>query len=74
MPFYKLIFSACGNAFECRASIAARTEKSIACPECGSREVETDYAAGSAAVVTNTDPAPICCPHGGACCACGGKH
>ena len=74
MPFYKLICTACGKAFESRATIAQRTEKTISCPACGSRDVETDYTAGSAAVVASHTAAPAGCPHGGDCCACRGKH
>ena len=72
MPFYKLICSACGITFEQQATIAERTEKAIACPCCGSHEVYTDYAAGSAAVITA--PSSAGCPGGCSCCACGKEH
>lgn len=74
MPFYHLICTACGETFECRASIAARTENTIVCPSCGSRDVRTDYTAGCAAVVAGSEPESAPCPHGGGCCACQGKH
>ena len=71
MPFYKLICKDCGEAFEERASIESRTGKKIACPVCGSHELQTDYAAGSANVhVAQNQNA---CPHGAGCgCCCHG--
>lgn len=75
MPFYRLLCRQCGCAFEQQASISARTDKQITCPQCGSTELEPDYSAGSAHV--QVKKAGDTCPHRSQCgCggSCGGHH
>ena len=74
MPFYKLICSRCGEAFEKLATISQRTEKAIACPACGSTDVETDFTAGSPGVLKKAADGETCPHSGGCCCGCHGKH
>lgn len=70
MPFYKLICSRCGAAFEQQASVSERTEKRIHCPSCGSNELQPDYSSGSASVhiAKNEDS----CGHENCSFRCGG--
>jgi putative FmdB family regulatory protein len=43
MPFYDLHCADCGADANIRASVAEKTEKRIACPQCGSTHMETIY-------------------------------
>ncbi|NLO36449.1 MAG: zinc ribbon domain-containing protein [Clostridiaceae bacterium] len=43
MPYYDLRCASCQTAFSVKASIQARSEKSIRCPSCTSTELETVY-------------------------------
>ena len=43
MPYYDSRCAKCQTAFTVKASIQARTEKSIRCPSCASSELETVY-------------------------------
>lgn len=68
MPNYDLRCSECSAEFTARASIAERTENKVACPECGSNELEAVFK--SVYFTVKSDAAPACpnsksCPSGG---------
>ncbi len=63
MPFYDLHCTACGQDFNISASIADKAEKRIACPECGSRRMETIYKPVSVHVKSGE----AACPHSHVC-------
>ena len=43
MPFYDLKCKSCGGEHNIMASMKARAENEIACPDCGSLDMETLY-------------------------------
>lgn len=43
MPFYDLSCTDCNKEFNVSASISDRTEKRIACPECGSNNLKAVF-------------------------------
>lgn len=43
MPYYDLHCNKCGADSNISASIADKMEKRVACPECGSKDMETIY-------------------------------
>ncbi|MCL2030004.1 MAG: zinc ribbon domain-containing protein [Oscillospiraceae bacterium] len=74
MPFYDLRCAACDREFNLLASVTDKTERRIACPECGSRELETVFKAAPAYLKGGGGKGPECpkrhicgsgCPHGG---------
>ena len=58
MPFYDLHCASCGVDSNISASIADKVEKKIACPECGSHELETIYRTVN--IHVKRDEAPAC--------------
>lgn len=58
MPFYDLHCVNCGADSNISASMADKAEKRIACPECGSTEMETIYR--SVNIHVKRDAAPAC--------------
>ena len=69
MPFYDLHCTSCDTTHNISASMKDKSEKNIACPECGSRELETVFRAPPAFVKGRAEPA---CPHRSACGSSGG--
>ena len=72
MPFYDLRCVACDKEYNIKASMSEKTEKRIACPDCGSFELVTVYKAAPAYI--KSTKAPECpnrkacgesCPHAG---------
>ena len=43
LPYYDLRCAACQTAFSIKATVKDRTDKSISCPDCGARDLETIY-------------------------------
>ncbi|HIZ20566.1 MAG TPA: zinc ribbon domain-containing protein [Firmicutes bacterium] len=76
MPFYALICRRCGQAFERKATVSQRSGREIACPSCGSTDLDTDYSSGRSAAIGRAAPKaahaePAGCPHAGECgCGC----
>ena len=71
MPFYDLHCASCGADSNIRASIAEKMEKRIACPECGSNDMETIYRSvnihvknGEATTCPNSHVCGAGCRHG----------
>ena len=64
MPFYDLHCAGCNKDFNIRASVSDKTEKRIACPECGSNDMETIFAPVNFHVKRN---APAACPNSHVC-------
>jgi len=64
MPNYDLRCVDCNTEHNIRASIKEKSEKLVACPGCGSFELETVFKAAPA-VVRGTSAAP--CPQRSAC-------
>ena len=72
MPFYDLRCPACGKDFNIFASMAEKSEKRVACPECGSRDLETVFKSAPAYIKSaKSGECPnrrVCgggCPHAG---------
>jgi putative FmdB family regulatory protein len=66
MPFYDLYCPDCGKELKIFASMAEKAEKSIACPECGSQELETVFK-GSPAYIMRSNSSASECPHRHVC-------
>lgn len=64
MPFYDLRCIHCDKDFNIQASIADKVGKRIACPECGSKNMETVYRPVSVHVKNAAAPA---CPNSHIC-------
>jgi putative FmdB family regulatory protein len=43
MPYYDLICDTCGKSCTIKASVQARSERTLTCPDCGSIELSTVY-------------------------------
>lgn len=71
MPFYDLHCKECDHEFNAYATITERTEKQIACPECGGVEHNTILKDGAAIIVKNSGGD---CPSGGCCPGCKHAH
>ena len=65
MPFYDLHCTDCNTEHNISASMREKSEKLIACPSCGSFDLETIFRAPPA-VVRRTPDLPSC-PSAGAC-------
>jgi putative FmdB family regulatory protein len=63
MPFYDLSCALCGGEFNIRASMAEKSEKKIACPECGSLDLKTIYKGAPAAYIKSPKGAARECPN-----------
>jgi putative FmdB family regulatory protein len=72
MPFYDLRCEECDSEFNILASVTAKTEKTIPCPECGSSDLKTVYK-GAPAYIKSTKDAPEC-PNRSVCGAGGCRH
>ena len=70
MPFYDLYCAICDKEFNIMAKMADKTERLIPCPDCGSLEMETVYAAAPAYIRSSGDKMPAC-PNSSACGASG---
>lgn len=57
MPFYDLRCKKCENEFRASASMSERTEKKIACPDCGGNELDAVFKTANFSVKNN---APAC--------------
>ena len=64
MPFYDLRCVKCQSEHNISASMTEKSEKRIACPNCGSFELETVFRAPPAVL---KGAAPEFCPNSGAC-------
>ncbi|MCL2496525.1 MAG: zinc ribbon domain-containing protein [Clostridiales bacterium] len=58
MPFYDLCCSKCNKEFNILATVAARMEKQIACPKCGSYDLSPVFKAAHFQI--KKDEAPAC--------------
>jgi putative FmdB family regulatory protein len=71
MPFYDLHCTECEKEFNVLASVREKTEKLIACPECGSLNLKTVYKGAPAYIKSTKDAAVPECPNrricGGGC-------
>ena len=72
MPFYDLKCPSCDKEYNISASIADKIEKRVACPDCGSFELETVYKSGPAYIKNrknndcpNSHSCGTACRHGG---------
>jgi len=65
MPFYDLRCTACDSEHNISASMKEKSEKLIACPDCGSFELETVFRTPPAFV--KGTPEAAACPHRSAC-------
>jgi len=73
MPFYDLYCAECDKEFNILASVTAKIEKHVPCPECGSFDLKTVYKSGPAYIKGRGDVMPECpnrstcasCPHAG---------
>ena len=64
MPFYDLHCPNCGKEYNIRASIADKTNKRIACPDCGSFDLKTVYKDGPSYIKNTKTPE---CPNRHVC-------
>jgi len=64
MPFYDLHCPGCDKDFNVRATVTDKTEKRIACPECGSNQLETIFSPVNFHVKKGAPPA---CPNSHVC-------
>jgi len=60
MPFYDLRCSNCNSESNIRATISEKTEHLIACPQCGSTDMETIYISAPAYIKGSADSVPAC--------------
>jgi putative FmdB family regulatory protein len=60
MPFYDLRCPKCKKEYNIRATIAEKTEKRIACPDCDSFELETVYKSAPAYIKNIKDVITAC--------------
>ena len=60
MPFYDLKCSDCNTTSNIKATIAEKTDRSIPCPECGSKNMETVYLSAPAYIKNTGDRLPAC--------------
>jgi len=72
MPFYDLYCDKCDKEFNILASISAKSEKKIPCPECSSTDLKTVYK-DAPAYIKNTKDMPEC-PNRSVCGASGCAH
>jgi len=70
MPFYDLHCTACDTEHNISASMREKSEKLIACPDCGSFELETIFRAPPAVVRRTPDFPNTPCPSGNSCGGC----
>ena len=70
MPFYDLRCANCSKEFNIMASVAARMEQRIACPQCGAYDLSPVFKAAHFQIKKDDAPA---CPHSHMCGA-GCKH
>ena len=74
MPFYDLYCAECEKEFNILASITAKVEKHVPCPECGSFDLKTVYKDAPAYIRSRGGDMPGCpsranrnacstCPH-----------
>jgi len=66
MPFYDLRCIECETESNIKATMAEKSEKQIACPECGSFDMETVYNSAPAYIKSRGSEAPSC-PSASAC-------
>lgn len=64
MPFYDLRCATCGEEFNIRASVAERENQQIACPACGTHDLQPVFKTAHFAVKTEAAPA---CPNSHIC-------
>ena len=64
MPFYDLRCSDCKGEYNISASMKEKSEKLIACPDCGSFEMETVFKAAPAVVKGRPE---LVCPNSSSC-------
>ena len=67
MPFYDLHCAECDKEFNILASVSAKLDKLIECPECGSRELKTVYKGAPTYIKSSKMPE---CPNISACRGC----
>ena len=60
MPFYDLRCLSCSKESNIRATISEKTDCRIACPQCGSTDMETLYKSAPAYIKSSGDSAPTC--------------
>lgn len=73
MPFYDLKCTSCYGEHNISASMKEKSEKLIACPDCGSFELETVFRAPPAFVRGVSAPA-VGCPNRSSACGSGCPH
>ena len=64
MPFYDLRCTECQTEHRISATMSEKANKHIACPDCGSHEMETVFKNAPAYVKGRKE---FACPHSGAC-------
>ena len=64
MPYYDLLCTACDTEHNISASMKEKSEKTIACPDCGSTELETIFKVPPAVV---KGASPDFCPNSTSC-------
>lgn len=64
MPYYDLHCPICDKEYNISASMADKSEKRIACPDCGSHNLETVYKSAPAYVKSKGDGG---CPNSHVC-------
>jgi len=75
MPFYDLYCGECDKEFNILASVAAKTEKKIPCPECGSVDLKTVYNGAPAYIKSSKSSGAMPeCPNRSVCGSAGCHH
>ena len=73
MPFYDLLCNNCGEENNIMALMADKEARLIPCPECGSRDMDTNYKSAPA-VIKSQNSAPSACPRKNICGNSGCRH